>query len=152
MRRLGVRVVLCGAAAMAAAAGGCQSSHTNKSKFELHGRTISVQSDPPGARVWHIAQPTGQRVDLGMTPVVNAPVMVLTRYKGSFTDMAAAQTTMSELGAARVRLEKPGYKPHELLISFPDPKQAAERTVTLEPTTTTTTTTTRPVAAAATRE
>src|SRR5688500_1859984 len=147
--KLGVLVVLCGVAAVAAAGGGCQSS--NKTRFEPQGRTISVPSEPPGARGWHLAQPTGQRVDLGMTPVVNAPVMVLTRYKGSFTDMAAAQTTMSELGSARVRLEKPGYQPYELLIFFSDPKQPAERTVTLEPAPAATATTQPTTAAAARR-
>ena len=56
MKRLGVVViVLCSVAMMAAAGGGCQSSE--KTKFELQGRTINVTSEPPGARVWVAVRP-----------------------------------------------------------------------------------------------
>ena len=130
----GHRIVLALCGALVAAAAGCQSSNAGP-KFRLEGRTISVKTEPAGARVWQIAQPSGSRIDLGMTPLINAPVMVLTSYKGSFTDLGAAQAMMSSMNTARLRIEKPGYQPYELLIAT-DPKRTVERTATLEPATT----------------
>ena len=114
-------------------AAGCQAS-TQDAKFKLQGRLITVKTAPEGARVWQIAQPSGSRVDLGMTPLVNQTVMVLTQYKGTFGSLDAAQSMMSEVNSARLRIEKPGYQPYDLLITT-DPRQTVERLVTLEPAT-----------------
>ena len=45
-----------------------------------------------GGGVWQIAVPSGSRVDLGMTPIVNQQVMVMTKYHGSFTDATSCKT------------------------------------------------------------
>jgi len=95
---------------------------------------ISLDTQPQGAHVWQIAAPSGSRVDLGMTPIVDQHVMVMTKYHGSFTDMASAQNTMSSLNLVRLRIEKPGFQPYDLTMS-PMPNQAAHRNVVLEPAT-----------------
>src|SRR5918993_1098525 len=102
MKRLGVLVVLCGAMTVP----GCQSSPG--AKFRIEGRTVTVKSEPAGARVTQIAQPSGARVDLGVTPLVSAPVTVLTQYKGSFRHPGSAQAMMGNMNVARLHIEKPG--------------------------------------------
>jgi hypothetical protein len=132
MKRIGLFLAVCGASVVVAASAGCQSNAGPK--FRIEGRTITVKTEPSGARVTQIAQPSGARVDLGTTPLIRVPVTVLTKYKGSFGDLGSAQAMMSSINVARLRIEKPGYEPYELLI-FTDPKQTVERSVTLEPAT-----------------
>src|SRR4051812_40114335 len=82
---------------------GCQSSHEN-ARWSLESRAITVNTQPPGAHVWQIAAPSGSRIDLGMTPIVDQHVMVMSKYHGSFTDMSSAQNTMSSLNQVRLRI------------------------------------------------
>jgi hypothetical protein len=111
---------------------GCQ-SHP-KTRWSQESRVISLDTQPQGAHVWQIAAPSGSRVDLGMTPIIDQHVAVMTEYHGSFTDMGTAQNTMSSLNLVRLRIEKAGYQPYDLTMS-PAPNQVAHRKVTLEPTT-----------------
>jgi hypothetical protein len=114
--------------AMAAAAVGCQSDNA---KFRLHQRRITLKSTPEGARVWHLAPPTGDPVNLGMTPLIDAPVMVLTKLKVTVQDPSAIGAVMSEINSARLRIEKEGYKPYEIMVGT-TPNQTVERSITLE--------------------
>jgi hypothetical protein len=109
---------------------GCQSSQ--KARWSLQSRVISLDTQPPGAHVWQIAVPSGSLVDLGMTPIVDRQVSVMTEYHGSFTDPAAAQDMMSSFNLVRLRIEKPGYQPYDLTMT-PPANQVARRSVTLEP-------------------
>ena len=111
---------------------GCQSNHDHDSQWSTESRRISLATQPPGAHVWQIAAPSGSRVDLGTTPIVNQQVAVMTKYHGSFSDMATAQNTMSSLNQVRLRIEKPGYEPYDLTMS-PTPNEVAQRNVVLEP-------------------
>jgi len=111
---------------------GCQ-SHP-QTRWSQESRVISLDTQPPGARVWQIVAPSGSRVDLGMTPIVNQHVAVMTKYHGSFNDIGSAQNTMSSLNMVRLHIEKAGYQPYELTMS-PLPNEVAHRSVTLEPAT-----------------
>jgi hypothetical protein len=111
---------------------GCQSNE--KTQWSQESRMISLDTQPQGAHVWQIAMPSGSRVDLGMTPIINQHVMVMTKYHGSFDDMASAQNTMSSLNLVRLRIEKAGYQPYDVTMS-PLPNQVEQRKVTLEPAT-----------------
>ena len=125
-----VMAALC-VAMTAAAAGGCQSS-PEPAKFRLQQRRITLKTQPEGARVWHLAPPTGDLVNLGMTPLIDQPVMVVTKLKVTVADPAHIGAVMSELNAARLRIEKEGFKTHEIMIAT-TPDQTVERTITLEP-------------------
>ena len=116
--------------AMAAAAVGCQSS--DNAKFRLQQRRITLKTTPEGARVWHLAPPTGDPVNLGMTPLIDAPVMVLTKLQVTVQDPSAIGAVMSEINSARLRIEKDGYKPYEIMVGT-TPNQTVERSITLEP-------------------
>ena len=131
-------------AAVLATVAGCQ-SHQQHTHWSQESRVISVDTQPQGAHVWQIAAPSGSRVDLGMTPIVNQQVAVMTKYQGSFSDMALAQNTMSSLNQVRLRIEKPGYQPYDLTMS-PSPNQVEHRNVVLEPATPTAPATTQPAA------
>lgn len=123
-----VIVTLC--IAMAAAAG-CASS-SDKAKFRLQQRRITLKTQPEGARVWHLAPPTGDPVNLGMTPLIDQPVMVLTKLKMTVEDPSHIGEMMSEINTARLRIEKDGFKPYEIMIAT-QPGKTAERSITLEP-------------------
>jgi protein-tyrosine phosphatase len=92
-----------------ALAAGCQSS--DKAQFRLQQRRITLKTTPEGARVWHLAPPTGDPVNLGMTPLIDQPVMVLTKLKVTVQDPSSIGAVMSEINTARLRIEKDGYKP-----------------------------------------
>jgi hypothetical protein len=82
--------------------------------------------------VWHLAPPTGDPVNLGMTPLIDQPVMVLTKLKVTVTDPSQIGAVMSEINTARLRIEKAGYKTHEIMVGT-TPGQTVERNITLEP-------------------
>ena len=115
----------------AAVAGGCQSNRGPK--YKLQSRAITLHTEPEGARVYHLAPPTGDRVDLGMTPLIEQPVMVLVGVKGKVVGAGEMGTLMSQFNTARLRIEKSGYEPHDIMIAT-SPDKLAERKVTLEPT------------------
>lgn len=117
---------------------GCESSQDVS--WSQESRTISVDTQPQGARVWQMTAPSGSRVDLGMTPIQNQQVLVLSKYHGTFTNMQSAQETMSSLNLVRLHIEKAGYQPYDLTLS-PMPGELAHRSVVLEPTTQLATTT-----------
>ena len=121
---------------------GCASKQ--KQSYKLAGRAITVRTEPAGATVTQFAAPTGDRVQLGMTPLVNQPVMVLTGVKGTFHGAGHIGSLVSQMNVARVRIEKEGFKPYEGNLST-DPKRVTEHVITLEPAPPTT----RPTASAA---
>src|SRR6476659_7720467 len=48
---------------------GCHSNQN--AQWSQESRASSLDTQPQGAHVWQIAAPSGSRVDLGMTPIVN---------------------------------------------------------------------------------
>jgi len=109
---------------------GCASQ--SRQSYKLQGRLITVHTEPEGARVYHIAPPTGTRVDLGMTPLVNQNVMVLTGVKETFTDPSRVAQLGAQMNTARLHIEKEGFQPYDLSMTT-NPKTVTERTVKLEP-------------------
>ena len=120
---------------------GCSSKH--KQSYKVSGRVITLRTEPAGARVTQVVAPMGDHVQLGMTPLVNQPVMVMTSMKGTFSTPAAG-TLMSRMNVAHVQIEKDGYQPYEGNLAT-DPKRVTEHVISLEPARPTT----QPTAAAA---
>jgi hypothetical protein len=83
-------------------------------------------------------------VNLGMTPLVKQPVMVMTGLKGTFHGAGNIGQLVSQLNVARIRIEKDGYQPYEGNVPT-DAKRVTEHLITLEPAGPTT----RPTASAA---
>jgi hypothetical protein len=111
-------------------AAGC-ASHDRQS-YKLNSRLITLNAEPQGARVYHIAAPMGTRVDLGMTPLVNQSVMVMTAAKLSSTDPNRMASLAAQMNTARLRVEKDGYQPYDVNVTT-DPSKVTERTIKLEP-------------------
>jgi hypothetical protein len=123
-------VTLCVAMVVASSSAGCASS--DKAQFRLQQRMITLKTKPEGARVWHLAPPTGDPVNLGMTPLIDQPVMVLTKLHVTVQDPSNIGAVLSEINTARLRIEKAGYKPYEIMVGT-TPGQTVERSITLEP-------------------
>src|SRR5215218_8773506 len=109
---------------------GCSSS-TTSTKFKMAGRLITLHTLPEGARVYQLAPMSGERVDLGMTPLINQPVVVMTQAGVHGVSPAEVSRLMTQMNAARLHIEKAGYQPWDGSI-YTDPKQAVERTIALE--------------------
>lgn len=112
---------------------GCASEP--RQSYNTESRLLTLHTQPEGARVTSFAPfGGGGAIQLGTTPLVNQPVMVLTRFKASFADSASGYEMMSRVNTVRLRIEKDGYQPWEGSIAT-SPTATVERTVTLEPTT-----------------
>ena len=115
---------------------GC-ASQEQQTHYKMAGRLITVHTLPEGAHVYQLAPVTGERVDLGMTPLINQPVLVMTEADahGSPGELASM---FAQGGMCRLHIEKPGYQSWDGSLAT-DPKQSAERMIQLErlpPTTT----------------
>lgn len=77
--------------------------------YTYEGRHTSIDTDPPGARVYQLAPGTGERIDLGTTPIRDQPVMVITGANvGPHTQDIPALYAQHEI--VRVEISKPGYR------------------------------------------
>jgi hypothetical protein len=113
-------------------------------RYHLEARTFTLHTQPEGARVYQLVPPSGQQVDLGMTPLIDQPVMVVTEVNGSFGPPENAARLTSQLSMVRVRVEKDGFTTYETNIATRE-KESAERTIVLEPVRRVATTTTSAV-------
>jgi len=86
---------------------GCQSS-----PYTFEARKISIDTNPPGARVYQLNSAFRNETFLGTTPIKDQPVSILVGVKGKVTptnmDWYTSQKTM-----LNVRIEKPGYQTYE---------------------------------------
>jgi len=94
------------AAVLAVAAGGCGPS------VRVNGRMapITVETEPPGARVYQVHPFSGERVSLGTTPLVGAQVFVLTKMEAREVTPAEMAGLMADMNAVHLVIEKDGYE------------------------------------------
>jgi|GEM_PF-3224909 len=83
-------------------ASGCQTNLGMKT------RTITIESDPPGAGVYIVSVENQQEIFIGNTPLVNQTVSVPTKILHQET--AYLQNIASQLDRVRVVVRKRGYK------------------------------------------
>jgi hypothetical protein len=98
----------------------------------MEARTFTLHTQPEGARVFQLVAPTNEPVDLGMTPLIDQPVMVMTDVNSMPGQPASAAKLASQLNMVRVRIEKEGFTTYETNIATRE-KESATRTVVLEP-------------------
>ena len=101
-------------------------------RYHLEARTFTLHTQPEGARVVQLVAPTNDPVDLGMTSLIDQPVMVMTDVNGSFGPPENAARLTTQLGMVRVRIEKEGFTTYETNIATRE-KESATRTIVLEP-------------------
>jgi hypothetical protein len=105
-------------------------SHHGEYRFDQ--RHTTIETDPPGARVYQIAPVSDKFIDLGTTPIRDQPVMVLL----GATNVDDPATRLPELyaqhGIVRVRIEKPGYVTYIGNLTTGE-KETIPHKITLEP-------------------
>ena len=110
--------------------GGC--STTPQAEFQLAQRYVTVITDPPGATVTQL-RPLGQvPVELGITPLVNRPVRVITGIKMENMPFAQGQEILDHENNLVVLIEKAGYKSHRATF-LTKPDETTEHSITLSP-------------------
>src|SRR4051794_19980259 len=92
---------------------GCGSHDSSGPRYTFHSRKISIESEPSGAHVYQLAALSGQRVDLGMTPLKDRAVIVMTSAKGRSATDAEGVRLAGLMEGVHVRIEKDGYKVFE---------------------------------------
>jgi hypothetical protein len=110
---------------------GCASAN-KRLYYHLEARTLTLHTQPEGARVFQLVPPENQPIDLGMTPLIDQPVMVMTSAEGGLGPPENAARLTSQLGMVRVRIEKAGFATYEANIATRE-KESVMRTITLEP-------------------
>jgi hypothetical protein len=115
---------------MALICAGCTTSNQSL-RYHLEARTFTLHTQPEGARVFQLVPASNQPVDLGMTPLIDQPVMVMTSINGSFGPPENVARLTSQLGMVRVRIEKEGFAPFETNIATLE-KEPTMRTIALE--------------------
>ena len=87
---------------------GC--SRGPKYSFEI--RKVSIETQPAGAKVYQLNSAYRNETYLGVTPVRNQPVSVLTQVKGK-VNSTVMDWMASQVEMLNVRIEKEGYQNYE---------------------------------------
>ncbi len=90
---------------------GCSNKPELKVKYET--RSISVTTEPEGARVYQLQMPSAfQTTDLGLTPFDDQPVMVITKVsKIKNYSYSTTESVVKSINYVKVRITKDGYHP-----------------------------------------
>jgi len=83
---------------------GCQTGLT----YATQSRKITVKTDPYNARVYQINPVDKHETFLGMSPVRDQPVSVITGFGGKY-DKAVEDFMTTQIGMVNIRVEKDGY-------------------------------------------
>ncbi len=85
-----------------------------KAKFTMQQRYITIETEPEGAIVTQINLEGAPPTKLGVTPLPDTPVMVITSVD-RMRNMPYQQASelIRRVGTVVVRIEKAGYQPYE---------------------------------------
>ena len=83
---------------------GCQSGLT----YSTQSRKITIKTDPYSAKVFQINPVDKHQTFLGMSPVRDQPVSVITGFGGKY-DKATKDFMTTQIGMVNIRVEKEGY-------------------------------------------
>lgn len=121
MKQFGLIIALCVCLWLVS---GCETG--GKANFNIQQRRITIITEPEGAAVTQL-NPLGQRpTDLGITPVEEQPVIVVTEVsKMKNMPYKAAEDWMRRVGNVVVSIKKDGYQPYRGTL-----KTQAQETVT----------------------
>ena len=103
-----------------------------KGKFDLSQRRVSIRTEPAGAKVTQL-RPMGQAsLDLGVTPLVDRPVMVMTKITMKNMPFHKAQELMDHANNLVVLITKEGYEPYRATFAT-SPDETTEQVIKLTP-------------------
>jgi hypothetical protein len=110
----------------------CGCSTTRKAHFDLARRHVTIRTEPATARVTQLRPLNQASLDLGVTPLVDRPVNVLTNIKLENMPFNDAQQLLEHANNLVVLIEKDGYEPYRAIL-VTKPNEIAEHSITLTP-------------------
>ncbi|MHC4740966.1 MAG: hypothetical protein ACYS8Z_03585 [Planctomycetota bacterium] len=128
MRKLGILAILF----VTALSCGCSSQPKRRFNVDLSQRRVTIRTEPTAARVKQIGFVNKSPTDLGTTPLVDLPVMVIT--KGKFNNLPGNETErlLEQVNNVVVIIEKDGYEPYRAVLAT-TPNETIEHSITLTP-------------------
>ena len=109
---------------------GC--STTPKANFDLSQRSVTIRTEPAAARVTQLRPLKQAPLDLGATPLVNRPVIVLTNIKMKNMPFNDGQKLLEHANNLVVLIEKDGYEPYRATL-ITKPNEIVEHSIKLTP-------------------
>jgi hypothetical protein len=97
--------------------------------FEI--RTVSIETNPPGVRVYQVNSAFDNETFLGTTPIRNQPVSILVRVKGK-VNPTEMDWMASQINMLQIRMDKSGYETYEGNLCT-DPIITTAHRISLEP-------------------
>ena len=126
MKKLGILTVLIAIALF------CGCSTKPKGTFTLSPRQVTIRTEPEGARVMQSRPLNQPPLDLGVTPLIDRPVTVMTGIKMKHMPLSEAQRFFEHANNLVVLIEKDGYEPHRATF-VTNTNETAEYSVKLIP-------------------
>jgi len=81
-------------------------------RFSFEIRKVTIETTPPGAKVYQVNSVDGNETFLGTTPVKEQPIRVLSDVKGRLTS-ASVDWMTSQIQMLNIRIVKTGYEEHK---------------------------------------
>ena len=105
---------------------GCQSGLT----YRTESRKVTIKTDPYSTKVFQINPVDKHETFLGMSPVRDQPVSVITGFGGKY-DKATKDFMTTQIGVVSIRVEKDGY--YDYIGNLPtDKKEILSHRIELE--------------------
>jgi len=111
---------------------GCSSKSKRRFNIDLSQRRVTIRTEPTGARVKQLRFINQSQIDLGTTPLVNLPVMVISKAKFNNLPGNEGQRLLEHANNLVVIIEKDGYEPYRATLST-RPNETIEHSITLTP-------------------
>ncbi len=109
---------------------GCSSKP--RCNFKLSQRLVTIHTEPEGAQVIQLRPLNQASMDLGVTPLENRPVMVLTTITMKNMPFHDGQELMNHGNNLVILIQKEGYEPHRATIAM-KADESTEYTAKLTP-------------------
>ena len=110
----------------------CGCSMAPKGHFDLSQRRVTIRTEPTAARVTQLRPLKQASLDLGVTPLVNRSVSVLTNIKMKNMPFNETQKLFEHRNNLVVLIEKDGYEPYRATLAT-RPNEIIEHSINLTP-------------------
>ncbi|MBL7144477.1 MAG: hypothetical protein ISS76_09615 [Phycisphaerae bacterium] len=110
----------------------CGCSAKPKGHFDLSKRHVTIRTEPAAAKVTQLRPLRQAPLDLGVTPLVKRPVIVLTNIKMKNMPFNEAQKFLDHANNLVVLIEKDGYEPYRATF-VTKPNEIVEHSIKLTP-------------------
>ena len=92
-------------------------STTPGGRFDLSQRWVTIRTEPTAAKVTQLRPLKQAPLELGVTPLVNRSVSILTNIRMKNMPFKEAQELIDHVNNLVVRIEKDGYEPYRATLA-----------------------------------